>query len=91
MSVWFKKALVALFVPEVTRRWRMPSMRAALEFSEKTAVHCTFRRADLRQATLDGCRFKLCDLRGANLSGASLRGVCLAGCDLTGSGLWGRS
>ncbi|MFE4922874.1 pentapeptide repeat-containing protein [Streptomyces sp. NPDC056661] len=43
----------------------------------------TFRRADLRQATLDGCRFKLCDLRGANLSGASLRGVCLVGCDLS--------
>ncbi|WP_256102511.1 pentapeptide repeat-containing protein [Streptomyces sp. Ncost-T10-10d] len=36
-------------------------------------TRCSFRGADLCQATLNGFRFKLCDLRGANLSGASLR------------------
>ncbi|WP_406503285.1 pentapeptide repeat-containing protein [Streptomyces sp. NBC_01602] len=64
---------------------------ASMRLQQVWFTRCTFRRADLRQATLDGCRFKLCDLRGANLSGASLRGVCLAGCDLTGAGLRGRS
>jgi uncharacterized protein YjbI with pentapeptide repeats len=50
-------------------------------------TRCSFRGADLRQATLDGCHFKLCDLREANLSGASMRGVTMAGCDLTGADL----
>jgi uncharacterized protein YjbI with pentapeptide repeats len=43
---------------------------------------CSFRRVDLRHATLDGCSFKLCDLRSADLGGASLRGAHFAGCDL---------
>ena len=43
---------------------------------------CSFRGADLRQATLDGCSFQLCDLRGADLRGASLRSVAFTGCDL---------
>lgn len=48
---------------------------------------CSFRGADLRQATLDGSSFKLCDLSGANLRNASLRGVRFSGCDLTGADL----
>jgi len=44
---------------------------------------CSFRGADLRQATLDRCSFTLCDLSGANLRNASLRGVRFGGCDLT--------
>ena len=49
--------------------------------------HCSFRNADLRQATLNGCHFMFCDLRGADLSGASLRGASFSGCYLRGADL----
>ncbi|MGY5036540.1 pentapeptide repeat-containing protein [Streptomyces sp. 900116325] len=62
---------------------------ASVRLQQLWFTRCSFRGADLRQATLDGCRFKLCDLHGTNLSGASLRGVFLAGCDLTGADLRG--
>ncbi|WP_329449511.1 pentapeptide repeat-containing protein [Streptomyces sp. NBC_01724] len=48
---------------------------ASVRLQQLWFTRCTFRRADLRQATLDGCRFKLCDLRGANQPRLPARGL----------------
>ncbi|MFI0965829.1 pentapeptide repeat-containing protein [Streptomyces sp. NPDC021080] len=50
-------------------------------------TRCSFVKADLRHAALDGCSFTFCDLSRADLRGASLRGARLSGCDLRGADL----